>query len=61
MLGPLLGVRQQVAFERVVLLLGGAPAASAGKRPNGHGAVAQAHKDLGRAADNGETAEIQEK
>ena len=50
MLGALLGIGEQLGFERLVLLGRGAAAPRAGQRPDRHLAVAHAHQDLGAGA-----------
>jgi len=52
-LGPLLGVGQQLLGESAVLFLAGPAAARAGQRPRNHLAVDHADHDLRRAADQG--------
>ena len=58
-LGALLGVGQQLGFQRLVLLGRGAAPARAGERADRHLAVAHAHQDLGRRADQREGAEVE--
>ena len=58
-LGALLGIGQQLLFERLVLFRRGAAPPRAGERPDRHLAVAHTHQDLGRRTDQGERSEIE--
>ncbi len=56
-LGPLLGVGEQLLGQRAVLGLVLAAAAGAGQGADRHHAVLDPHQDLRRAADQAEVAE----
>ena len=58
-LGPLLGVGQQLGLERVVLLRRSAAPAGAGDGADGDRAVAHPHQDLGARAHHLEVAEVE--
>ncbi|MDT4829051.1 hypothetical protein FQZ97_624610 [compost metagenome] len=60
MLGQLLGVGQQVLFQRHVGFLGGAARAGAGDRAHGDQAVLDAHQHFRRTAHHVEVAEVEE-
>ena len=58
-LGAFLGIGEQLLLQRLVLVRGRAARAGAGDRPDGDGAVAHAHQDLGARADDREAAEVE--
>jgi len=60
MLGAFLFVRQQLGFERLVLLWRRAPRPRAGERPNGHRAFAHSHQDLRTRTGDRKLAEVEE-
>ncbi len=61
MFRPLLGIGEQLGFERRVFFVCGAPPAGPGERTERNRRIPQPHQDFRRGADDREAAEIQKK